>query len=50
MLCMIYNKARCLLQIHKDPDVRLEALFVVGDEMPKVVCSHTASTIDSSTI
>ena len=25
------------LQLHKDPDVRLDALFVVGEEMPKTV-------------
>ena len=27
-----------MLQIGKDPDVRIEALFVVGDVMPVQVC------------
>lgn len=26
-----------LLQINKDPDVRLEQMFVLGEEMPKRV-------------
>jgi len=37
-----------VLQINKDPDVRLDPFFVVGEEIPKKVLSPSFSMLYSS--